>query len=353
VGRRVARVRGWVDRWWHATWGVGLRPRSVEALSFAAVCVVIATLVRIGLGLISPDSAVFAPYYSATLVAALVGGTEAGILATGLGAIAAFWFFVPQEWSVASFRVEQVVSLILYGTSSAVIIWAAQSYRGLLQRLRAEEATRQLLNLELVHRIKNILSGVQGIVGQALRNQDDLLETVSGRLAALGATNDLLVASEWQSAPLREILAQEFTPYGLARFQLHGDDVVCPYAVAVVVAMMIHELTTNAVKYGALSRLHGQVAITWTLTSGRLTIEWVESGGPKPLEPKREGFGTKLLRSGVRQFGGSMDRQFEADGLRCRISLSMPDEPKRKTANVTHQSSRIADETLFSRIKIL
>ncbi|MFZ1091122.1 MAG: hypothetical protein WAN75_18160, partial [Xanthobacteraceae bacterium] len=61
----------------------------------------------------------------------------------------------------------------------------------------------------------------------------------------------------------------------------------------------------------------------------------------------------KLLRSGVRQFGGSMDRQFEADGLRCRISLSMPDEPKRKTANVTHQSSRIADETLFSRIKIL
>jgi K+-sensing histidine kinase KdpD len=163
VGRRVARVRGWVDRW-HATWGVGLRPRSVEALSFAAVCVVIATLVRIGLGLISPDSAVFAPYYSATLVAALVGGTEAGILATCLGAIAAFWFFVPQEWSVASFRVEQVVSLILYGTSSAVIIWAAQSYRGLLQRLRAEEATRQLLNLELVHRIKNILAGVQGIV---------------------------------------------------------------------------------------------------------------------------------------------------------------------------------------------
>ena len=96
-------------------------------------CGGIATLwVRIGLGLISPDSAVFAPYYWRPVVAALVGGTEAGILATCLGAIAAFWFFVPQELSVASFRVEQVVSLILYGTSSAVIIWAAQSYRGLL-----------------------------------------------------------------------------------------------------------------------------------------------------------------------------------------------------------------------------
>ena len=127
------------------------------------------------------------------------------MLAAGLGGLAACWLFVPQNWSVASFRLEELVSLVLYGASSVVIIAAAQSYRGLLQRLRSEEATRQLLNLELVHRIKNVLAGVQAIVGQALRNQDDLLETVSGRLAALGATNDLLVRSEWQSAPLREI----------------------------------------------------------------------------------------------------------------------------------------------------
>ena len=330
MGRRLARIVGWVASRWRSTWRIGLAPRSPTALLFAVACVGVATLVRKGLGLISPDSAVFAPYYSATLVAALVGGAEAGMLAAVAGGVAAYWLFVPPNWGIEALRLEQVVSLVLYGTSSVIIIWAAQSYRGLLQRLRAEEATRQLLNLELVHRIKNILAGVQAIVGQTLRNQDDLLETVSGRLAALGATNDLLVRSEWQSAPLREILLQEFAPYGLARLQLHGDDVECPHAIAVPVALMIHELTTNAVKYGALSSPFGQVALTWSLVAGRLCFEWVESGGPKPIVPTREGFGSRLVRSGARQFNGSVDRQFEPSGMRCRIALTMPAQPKQR-----------------------
>jgi two-component sensor histidine kinase len=348
VGRRVVRIVGWFADRWHSAWRIGLCPRSPPSLFFAIACVGIATIVRIALGLISPDSAVFAPYYSATLVAALVGGAEAGMLAAALGGLAAYWLFVPPNWNVASFRLEQLVSLVLYGTSSVVIIWAAQSYRGLLQRLRTEEATRQLLNLELVHRIKNILAGVQGIVGQALRNQEDLLETVSGRLAALGATNNLFVNSEWQSAPLREILVQEFAPYGLARFQLCGEDVECSYDLGVLMALMIHELTTNAVKYGALSSPYGQVAISWSVVSGRLTLEWVESGGPKPTAPTREGFGTKLLRSGVRQFHGVLDRRFEPGGLQCRISLTMPGERKRKVVEIAYQSSRIQNKSPVS-----
>src|SRR5215472_517821 len=110
-----------------------------EPMAFAVACVAVATAVRVGLGIISPDSAVFAPYYSATLVAALVGGVESGAVATGLGAVAAYALFVPPEWNLASFRIEQAVSIVLYGTSSVIIIWAAESYRGLLQRLRSEE----------------------------------------------------------------------------------------------------------------------------------------------------------------------------------------------------------------------
>src|SRR5215831_2765831 len=150
---------GWATDRWRSMWQVGLRRRSAPALTFAVACVAVATAVRMGLGLISPDSAVFAPYYSATLVAALVGGIEAGALAAVLGGLAACWLFVPPEWNLAAFRLEQLVSLILYGSSSIVIIWAAESYRGLLQRLRREEALRQLLNRELVHRIKNTLAG--------------------------------------------------------------------------------------------------------------------------------------------------------------------------------------------------
>jgi two-component sensor histidine kinase len=306
---------------WHSIWREGLTPRSGTAIIFAVACVGIATAFRIGLGRISPDSAVFAPYYSATLVAALVGGAESGILAAGLGAIAAYYLFVPLDWGLAPFRLEQLVSLVLYSTSSVVIIWAAQNYRGLLQRLRANEATRELLNRELVHRIKNILANVQGIVGQTLIDQGILRDAINARITALGATNDLLVKSNWDSASLREILAHEFTPYGLSRFHIHGSDVDCPNALAVFLALVVHELTTNAVKYGALSSSDGRIDIAWTDVSGQLTMEWIESGGPETTVPTREGFGTKLLRSGARQFQGTVDCRFERTGLRCKLSL--------------------------------
>lgn len=342
-------MMGWASSQWRSIWHAGLHPRSAAALLFAAACVCIATIVRVGLGLISPDSAVFAPYYSATLVASLVGGAEAGALATGLGGVAAYCLFVPPHWSLASFRIEQIVSLVLYGTSSVIIIWAAESYRGLLQRLRSEESMRQLLNLELVHRIKNILAGVQSIVGQSLRGQQDLLETVSARLAALGATNDLLVQSEWRSARLRDILVREFAPYGPSRFQLRGDDIECPCAVAILLALIVHELTTNALKYGALSSPSGRIAIAWSSFAGRLDLEWIETGGPRPAAPTRVGFGSKLLRSGVRQFHGTVDCRFEPSGLRCSLSLIVP-QPEPAAVDV--RFSRFGSETLLSSTKM-
>ena len=335
----------WVTSRWHSIWHAGLTRRSVAALFFAVACVGIATAVRIGLGRISPDSAVFAPYYSATLVAALVGGAELGTLAAALGAIAAYCLFVPEDWGLAPFRLEQLVSLVLYGTSSVVIIWAAQSYRGLLQRLRATEATRELLNRELVHRIKNILANVQGIVGQSLVDQKILRNAINGRITALGATNDLLVKSNWHSAPLKEIIIQEFAPYDLSRFQLHGGDVDCPSAVAVFLALVFHELTTNAVKYGALSTPDGRIDIAWTHVSGRLTLEWVESGGPDLMTPTREGFGTTLLRSGARQFQGAVDCRFERAGLRCKLSLFVPKDPEREIVDLAAPSPRLRGET--------
>ncbi len=294
---------------------------------FALACALVATALRIGLGLISPDSAVFAPYYSATLVAALVGGAASGGFAAVLGALTAYALFVPEEWTLRPFVIEHVVSLFLYGTSSVVIVWAAESYRGLLRRIRDEERTRALLNRELAHRIKNMLASVQAVVGQTLRDQEpEVIEKVRGRIAALGATNDLLIKSEWHGASLREILEREFAPYGLARFALQGQPVECPSDVAIWLALAVHELTTNAVKYGALSFPNGQVAVSWTYEAGRLGLEWVESGGPEPGPAGREGFGTKLLRSGLRQFHGHLERSFEPAGLRCALSLKLAKE---------------------------
>jgi two-component sensor histidine kinase len=214
-----------------------------------------------------------------------------------------------------------------------------------LQRLRANETTRELLNRELVHRIKNILANVQGIVGQSLADQKSLRNAINDRITALGATNDLLVKSDWHTASLREILIHEFTPYGLARVQLHGDDFDCPATLAVFLALAVHELTTNAVKYGALSRPNGRIEIAWTGDSGRLTLDWVETGGPELTAPSREGFGTTLLRGGARQFQGTVDCRFERTGLRCSLSLVVSKDPARDIVELAAPPRRLRSET--------
>ncbi len=321
-------VRRAID-WWRSLWSLGLRPRSWSAWVFALACVAVATLVRKGLGELSPDSAVFAPYYSATLVAALVAGAAAGTLAAVAGGLVALWLFVPADTMLApfirgEFVRDQVVSVLMFAISSIVIVWAAESYRGLLFRLRKEEGTRRLLNHELEHRIKNILLSVQAIVNETLRAQTESRDRINARIAALGATNELLMRSEWSGAALREILTGEFTPYGLARFALRGEDIACPAPLAVSLALIVHELTTNASKYGALSTAGGSVDVTWTRDGDRLALEWVERGGPPPQPGARNGFGTKLLRTSVRQFDGAVDVNYAPTGLHLRLSLRLP-----------------------------
>jgi two-component sensor histidine kinase len=317
-----------------AMWRKGLRPRSLSALVFAISCVAIATVVRLGLGFISPDSAVFALFCSSTLVAALVGGATAGILAGLLGGVVAYWLFVPAGWNSPPFMLEQLVSLILYVTSSVIIIWAAESYRRLMARVREERNTRRLLSHELSHRIKNMLASVQAIIGQSLRDQPDVRGKISARLAALAATNDLLVKSEWHGASLRDILMAEMTPYGVSRCLLSGPPVDCPPSLALLLALVFHELATNAAKYGALSAASGQVAVTWTERDGKLDLEWLESGGPKPTQPERAGFGTQLLRSGANQFHWLVDLKYEATGLRCRLLVTLPAHSERQLPDI-------------------
>jgi two-component sensor histidine kinase len=98
---------------------------------------------------------------------------------------------------------------------------------------------------------------VQAIVRQTLRDQKHVGDEITARIAALGATNDLLVRSDWRTASLRGILVREFAPYDIHRFQLNGQDIECPSSLAVLLALLIHEMTTNAAKYGSLSKMGG------------------------------------------------------------------------------------------------
>jgi two-component sensor histidine kinase len=160
-------------------------------------------------------------------------------------------------------------------------------------------------------------------VNLTLRDDRDLLRKLSARLAALCATNDLLLQSAWRSASLHDILTSEFAPYGLGRVRLEGEEVRCSSELAIVLTLVVHELTTNAAKYGALSSTEGRIDVRWSAPGGRLKLEWIESGLSGLVEPKREGFGTKLLRSGLRKFDGHVETRFRSEGFGCKISLEM------------------------------
>ena len=229
----------WTVDHWHELWRFGLRPGSMPAMTFALICVILATAVRMELGRISPDIAAFAPYYSATLVVALVGGVGAGSVAAALGGGIAYFFFILPEGSFPQHAATQIVSLSLYGVSSIIIVWAAESHRAMLVRLRREERTRQLLTDELAHRVKNTLAVVQAIINYSVLDQPELRQNLGARITALAKTNEILTNSQSCATFFDQILRAELEPFDLARFELAGPDFLCPSNAVVLLVVPV------------------------------------------------------------------------------------------------------------------
>ena len=156
----------------------------------------------------------------------------------------------------------------------------------------------------------------------------DYKTRVLGRLTGLAKTNDLLTQSSWVGANLRTLLCGELDIYDDEvgeRIKLDGPEVALSPRLAVSLSMVVHELTTNAVKYGALSLSEGQLAVTWRLSgeggNRRLTLTWVESKGPPVTPPTRKGFGSKMIQEALaRELNADVRVEYQPEGL--RISLS-------------------------------
>ena len=200
---------------------------------------------------------------------------------------------------------------------------------------RAEERQQLLIN-ELNHRVRNILATIQAISRQTLRDAGSLeafRERFEARLLAISKTHDLLAGASWHGAGLRHILQDELAPYlgsGAPRVELRGEDVMLPSGAALAAGLVFHELTTNAVKYGALSVPTGRVEVSWTVRpepdGRRLDLSWIETGGPKVSAPLRRGFGSRLIEQSMAQeMGGTARLDFVPEGLRCTMDLSLPE----------------------------
>jgi two-component sensor histidine kinase len=143
----------------------------------------------------------------------------------------------------------------------------------------------------------------------------------------LSRTHNLLNETRWESASLRTILQTELEPHGSgeAHYILRGPDLDLPPKVAVVLGMVIHELTTNAMKYGALSSPQGSVEVEWNVGGmGALELHWTEKGGPPVRTPEGTGFGSRLIEQAVtRELQGQIQVSFDPSGLRCRLTIPL------------------------------
>ena len=193
------------------------------------------------------------------------------------------------------------------------------------ERKRAEE--RQLvLAREVDHRAKNMLAVVLSVLRLTkAKSTPEFVSTVEGRIHALAATHNLLSATRWQGANLSQIVDEELAPYRTdhrQRIESGGPPAMLLPATAQAVALAVHELATNAAKYGALSTDTGHLRLVWTLDDEALVVDWIETGGPPAREPKSLGFGLSIVRSSIEaQFRGGVLYDWRPEGLRCRLSI--------------------------------
>jgi two-component sensor histidine kinase len=189
------------------------------------------------------------------------------------------------------------------------------------QRKKAEESKDLLLH-EIKHRVKNTLGTVQAIASQTFRAAPrEERDAFNARLRAMSEAHDLLTNQDWGQVMVRDVVERAIAAFNPARFTLDGDTAELSATTALLLAMAVHELCTNAVKYGALSNTQGRIAIGWEDRDGRLCFRGQESGGPAVEPPTRKGFGTNLIQRAITGEQGSARFDYAPDGLTGTLEI--------------------------------
>ena len=219
-----------------------------------------------------------------------------------------------------------VVSLTVSPVKSAngKIVGASKIARDISAQKRSQEQIVTLAR-EAEHRSRNLLANVLATVKLSQSDtREGLKEAIEGRIQALANVHSLFVQTRWIGADLTTIARQELAPYEKdeARARIHGPQVLLEPNAAQSIAVILHELATNAAKYGALSVAKGQVDLDWSHDSdGRLELRWTETGGPPVQMPTRDGFGGRILRQLTGQLNGAARFDWRVEGLDCEITL--------------------------------
>jgi two-component sensor histidine kinase len=277
---------------------------------------------------------------SPTLFAEMFKVPEAKVATVSLEGVPLLTAFARSEvtsWTVAAGISEDTLAaplvrqLMLTAAIGTVLLLIGLGFAlRLATRLARAEAMQSLLVDELNHRVKNTLQTVQSIAAQTFRHAHDIpdaLRKFDGRVTAMGRANGLLSEERWRNADMADLVQSALEPFRTKdreRVHLSGPHLAVAAPSAVMISMMLHELATNAAKYGALSNDTGEVFIDWGPVGhghgARVRLNWRETGGPSVATPERTGFGTALIQRGLTsQLGGRAEVEFAPSGLRCTL----------------------------------
>ncbi|WP_062011901.1 sensor histidine kinase [Aureimonas sp. AU4] len=340
-------------------WAERIASSPLAAWSLSAIAFLVALGARFASDHVLPAGFPYLTFFPAVILTAFFCGLWPGIACAVLSGLSAWYWFIPPAGAI-TLNASVLVALLFYVGVVSVDILLIQVAHGAVRGLRAERAqtrsllTRQkalledqqarvrqqaVLQRELSHRMKNTLAMVQAVVSQSLRNAldtRDASEKASARIQALASAQDVLTATDWAASDVAAVVAASVAPHcaDAERVTIEGPPARVEAQQALGLALAIHELSTNAVKYGALSTDEGRVAVRWSVGPGlRFTFKWEERGGPPVVPPARQGFGSKLTERIVPSyFGGSAASQYEPSGLIYTMNGSLtasgrPDEP--------------------------
>ena len=204
----------------------------------------------------------------------------------------------------------------------------AEIMRSTARTLRDRQEQQTTLIQELNHRVKNTLATIQSISRLTMRNSkniDDFDGAFSARLMALSTTHNLLTETAWSGVELHELLGTELKPFqATGRVTFKGPRVTLTSKVAVALGMAVHEMATNAAKYGALQGSEGSIQISWAVADGIMTLDWTEACGRKVEPPSRQGFGSRLIQQTiVRELQGTFDVRYQVNGLHAVFTIPL------------------------------
>lgn len=226
-------------------------------------------------------------------------------------------------------RVPVLVNFAPLKNAQGEIIGAITAFDDIIEKRQAEER-QKLLTRELQHRTKNLLSVIQSIAGRSLspdRSNKEALEVFTARLHALAEATSLLTEINWEGAPLKDVIVRTLASFSDERVSIDGPPLLLTPSATQSVTLVIHELCTNATKYGAFSTPHGKVAIRWSIdeqgNEPKLLFRWQERGGPRVTPPKGTGFGTTVIMSAISGSDDAPRIEYASEGLRFTLEVPL------------------------------